>query len=85
MEEIINAIWNFSSAMIAGMSGLGLFLFCSCAGLFCLGICFLYRIYIAYRMAKNRHRDPLGWTLLSFFFSPIITWIILLVVGDAKE
>ena len=47
-------------------------------------LCFAYfiRIHIAYRMAKNRHRDPLGWVLLSFFFSPLLTWIILLIVGD---
>ena len=47
-------------------------------------LCFAYliRIHIAYRMAKNRHRDPFGWVLLSFFFSPLLTWIILLIVGD---
>lgn len=43
---------------------------------------YLIRIHIAYRMAKNRHRDPLGWVLLSFFFSPFWTWIILLCIGD---
>lgn len=47
-----------------------------------LGLAYLLRIHIAYRMAKNRHRDPLGWVLLSFFFSPLLTWIILLIVGD---
>lgn len=47
-----------------------------------LGLVYLLRIHIAYRMAKNRHRDPLGWVLLSFFFSPLLTWIILLIVGD---
>ncbi len=47
-----------------------------------LGLTYLLRIHIAYRMAKNRHRDPLGWVLLSFFFSPLFTWIILLIVGD---
>ena len=47
-----------------------------------LGLTYLLRIHIAYRMAKNRHRAPLGWVLLSFFFSPLLTWIILLIVGD---
>ena len=47
-----------------------------------LGLVYLLRIHIAYRMAKNRYRDPLGWVLLSFFFSPLLTWIILLFVGD---
>lgn len=47
-----------------------------------LGLMYLLRIHIAYRMAKNRHRDPLGWVLLSFFFSPLLAWIILLIVGD---
>lgn len=46
-----------------------------------LGTVYLFYIHIAYRMAKNRHRDPLGWVLLSFFVSPLLTWIILLIVG----
>ena len=49
---------------------------------------FFVRIYIAYRMAKNRHRDPLLWVLISFFLSPVFTWIALLILGDdenAKE
>ena len=46
---------------------------------------FYIKIGIAYNMAKSRHRDPLGWALLSFFFSAILTWIILLIVGDANE
>ena len=53
-------------------------------GIVALGLVYLLRIHIAYRMAKKRHRDPLGWVLLSFFFSPLLTWIILLIVGDAK-
>lgn len=47
-----------------------------------LGLIYLLRIHIAYRMAKNKHRDPVGWVLLSFFFSPLLTWIVLLIVGD---
>lgn len=47
-----------------------------------LGLTYLLRIHIAYRMAKNRHRDPLSWVLLSFFLSPLLAWIILLIVGD---
>ena len=50
-----------------------------------LGFVYLIRIHIAYRMAKNRHRDVLGWILLSFFVSPLLTWIILLIVGDDKR
>ncbi len=47
----------------------------------------LYWIYIGItrRMAKNRHRDPLGWILLSIFVSPLLTWIILLNVGDKES
>ena len=50
-----------------------------------LGVLYLVRIHIALRMAKNRHRDPLGWVLLSLFVSPVLTWIILLIVGDIKK
>ena len=58
--------------------------------LFILGVmvalALLYYVYIGItlKMAKNRHRDPLGWILLSLFVSPLLTWIILLVVGDAE-
>lgn len=50
-------------------------------------LAFVYWIYIhiTYRMAKNRHRDPLGWVLLSIFVSPLLTWIILLIAGDATN
>ncbi|MCM1169211.1 MAG: hypothetical protein NC048_04165 [Bacteroides sp.] len=54
-------------------------------GIAALGFVYLLRIHIAWRMAKKRHRDPLGWILLSFFFSPLLTWIILLIVGDDKS
>lgn len=50
-----------------------------------LGLIYLIRIHIAYRMAKKRHRAPIGWVLLSFFFSPLLTWIILLIVGDSTS
>lgn len=48
---------------------------------------FVYWIYIGItrRMAKRRHRDPLGWILLSLLVSPLLTWIILLIVGDSKR
>ena len=48
---------------------------------------FAYWIYIGItrRMAKRRHRDPLGWILLSLFVSPVLTWIILLIAGDSKR
>lgn len=47
-----------------------------------LVVLYFVRIHIAYKMAKRRHRDPLGWVLLSIFVSPVLTWIILLIVGD---
>lgn len=50
-----------------------------------LGFVYLIRIHIAYRMAKNRHREALGWVLLSLFISPLLTWIVLLIIGDDKR
>ena len=49
-----------------------------------LGALFIiYWLYIGItkRMAENRNRDPLGWVLLSLLVSPLLTWIILLIVG----
>ena len=70
--------------LFAGMSGLAVILLCAFCGLLALLVVYFFRIYIAYRMAVNRHRDPLGWALLSFFVFPILTWIILLIAGDAE-
>ena len=52
-----------------------------------VGLVILYWLYIGItrRMAINRYRDPLGWILLSIFVSPLLTWIILLIVGDKKS
>lgn len=49
-----------------------------------LAIVYYVYIGITLKMTKKRHRDPLGWILLSLFVSPLLTWIILLIVGDAK-
>ena len=46
---------------------------------------FFVRIYIAYRMAKNRHREPLIWVLVSCFVSPLLVWIVLLCIGDKSK
>ena len=85
METIVGTFSGFMASLVAGMTVTGIiffYLFCALIGLL---VAFFFRIYIAYRMAKNRRRDPLGWVLLSFCFSPLLTWIILLIVGDAEE
>ena len=54
-------------------------------GVVFLGVVYLVRVPVALRMAKKRHRDPLGWVLLSLFVSPVLPWIILLIVGDYNK
>lgn len=51
-----------------------------------IAIALIYYVYIGItlKMARKRHRDPLGWIILSIVVSPILTWIILLIAGDAK-
>lgn len=83
MESLIASLQDFFAYMLAGMTATGVVLFWLFIGLFGLLWAFFIRIYIAYRMAKNRRRDPLGWVLVSFFVSPVLTWIILLIAGDA--
>ena len=39
-------------------------------------------IYITYKMAKKRYRDPVLWLILSFVASPIIAWLGLWIVGE---
>jgi uncharacterized membrane-anchored protein len=67
-------------AIIGGVIGLYLL----CFVIFGLYV-FLIRFYIAYRMAKNRHRNVLLWVLLSIFVSPIAVWIALAALGEKKE
>ena len=85
MEMLITEMSDLLAAMLVflGLPAviiLSIFAAC-CAILFT----FVYRVYIAYRMAVNRHREPIGWVLLSFCFSPILTWVILLIAGDEKK
>lgn len=47
-----------------------------------LYVCYWLYFGITRNMARRRHRDPLGWILLSFFISPLIVWIILLLAGN---
>lgn len=84
MENLFTSVQDLLVGLFAGMSGLAVILVCVLCCLLALLVVYFFRIHIAYRMAVNRHRDPLGWALLSFFVSPILTWIILLIVGDAK-
>ena len=84
MESLWTSIQDLMVGLFAGMSGLAVILLCAFCGLLALLVVYFFRIYISYRMAVNRHRDPLGWALLSFFVSPILTWIILLIAGDAE-
>ena len=85
MENPFTTLENLITGLFAGMSDLAALLLALFAVILGLLIIYFFRIHIAYRMAKNRHRDPLGWALLSFFVSPILTWIILLFAGDARS
>ena len=85
MENLILSLSDFFVALFAGMSVTGIIFLWLLIAAIGLILTFFFRIYIAYRMAKNRRRDPLPWTLLSFCFSPILTWIILLLIGDAEN
>lgn len=82
MENLITSLQDLIIGLFAGMSGVAAGLFGIFCGLIVLLVIYFFRIHIAYRMAVNRHRDPLGWALLSFFVSPLLTWIILLIAGD---
>ena len=50
-----------------------------------LYICYWIWFGLTIKMAKKRHRDPLGWVILSLFISPIWVWIILLMAGEKKN
>lgn len=84
MENLMASFQDLMVGLFAGMSSLAIILLCVFCGLLALLVIYFLRIHIAYRMAVNRHRDPLGWALLSFFVSPVLTWIILLIAGDAR-
>ena len=58
-----------------------------------MALCVIPVLYACYwiwfgltiKMARKRHRDPLGWVILSLFITPIWVWIILLIAGDKGE
>lgn len=85
MEALFTGMGDWFAAMMLLMGVPAMILFALMAGIGVVLLTFFYRVYIAYRMAVNRHREPIGWVLLSFCFSPILTWIILLIVGDDKR
>lgn len=83
MENFISSLQQSLASFFAGMSDLAVVLLAIALCLLVLFIAYFIRIHIAWRMAKKRRRDPLGWVLLSFFVSPLLTWIVLLIAGDA--
>jgi hypothetical protein len=85
MEALFNTIQSAATTMVAGMMAAGGIFMLIAVLLFSLLVFYFFRIHIAYRMAVNRRRDPLGWVLLSLFVSPVMTWIILLIAGDNKR
>lgn len=84
MENLLASFEDLLAGTLVGMSALGIVLLSAAVLIVGLLVVYFIRIHIAYRMAVNRHRDPLGWALLSFFVSPLMTWVILLIAGDAK-
>ena len=84
IEELSAAFTELWTTLFAGMTVTGSLLLIIGGGIISLLIVYLIRIHIAYRMAVNRNRDPLGWVLLSFFFSPLLTWIVLLFAGNRR-
>ncbi len=48
-------------------------------------LAYLFYFGITVKMARRRHRDPLGWVLLGLFVSPPLIWIILLIAGDSHD
>lgn len=51
--------------------------------LLALGLIFLIRFYIAYRLAPPK--DAVLWGVISFFTVPFIIWIILLIMKGNGE
>lgn len=84
IEELSASLAEFWTTLCAGMTVTGSLLLIIGGGIISLLFVYLIRIHIAYRMAVNRNRDPLGWVLLSFFFSPLLTWIVLLIAGNRR-
>lgn len=85
MEALFDTIQNAAATMYAGMMAMGGVVMVIAVLLLSLLVIYFFRIHIAYRMAVNRRRDPLGWVLLSLLVSPVLTWIILLFAGDSTR
>ena len=84
MENLLNSLYDLFANLFGALMAAGGVVFYFFFALFGLLWAFFIRFYIAYRMAKNRNRDVLAWSLLSIFVSPLLTWILLLILGDKK-
>lgn len=42
-------------------------------------------LFLVYKMAKNRNREPILWVLLGFFANPLLAIILLLILGEDKK
>lgn len=84
MENLLNSLFDLFASLWAALVAAGGVMVYLFLALFGLLWAFFIRFYIAYRMAKNRNRDVVAWSLLSIFVSPILTWILLLILGDKR-
>lgn len=50
-----------------------------------LYLCYWFYFGITLKMTRKRHRDPVGWILLSFFITPFWVWLLLLIVGEKNN
>lgn len=41
--------------------------------------------FISYKMAESRGRDGVVYALIGLLTSPVVIWVILLVIGDTEE
>lgn len=41
-------------------------------------------LFLVYKMAKDRNREPIAWTLVGLFTTPLLAIILLLVLGEKK-
>lgn len=44
----------------------------------------LYQVLYCISHGQESQSDTLAWSLLSIFVSPLLTWILLLIIGDKK-
>ena len=85
MENAFETVKEIFSAIGTGLSGIFMLIIYLLGAIASLILAYYLLFGFTINMSKKRHRDPLGWVLLSLITSPPLVWLILLIAGEKND